>query len=142
MTNLQAAIGVAQLKKLDKFIEKKRQIAKWYAEELKELEEKGLVKLHPEMNWAKCVYWMYCILIEDRADISRDELMQKLENAGIETRPFFVPMHTLPMYNSGKRLPVAESLAERGINLPSSVKLEFDQIERVCDEIGGIMDGG
>ena len=142
MTNLQAAIGVAQLKKLDKFIEKKRQIAKWYAEELKELEEKGLVKLHPEMNWAKCVYWMYCILIEDRADISRDELMQKLENAGIETRPFFVPMHTLPMYNSGERLPVAESLAERGINLPSSVKLEFDQIERVCDEIGGIMDGG
>jgi len=134
MTNLQAAIGVAQLKKLDEFIEKKRQIAKWYAEELKELEEKELVKLHPEMEWAKCVYWMYSILIEDKAKISRNEAMKRLEKIGIETRPFFVPMHLLPMYNSGERLPIAEDLANKGINLPSSVALDKSQVTLIIQE--------
>ena len=132
MTNLQAAVGVAQLKKLDEFIKKKRQIAKWYSEELKELEEKGLVRLHPEMKWAKCVYWMYSMLIEDKAKVSRNELMKKLKNMGIETRPFFVPMHLLPMYNSGERLPIAEDLAERGLNLPSGASLKREQIEFIC----------
>ena len=139
MTNLQAAIGVAQLKRLDEFIEKKRQIAKWYAEELKELEEKELVKLHPEMEWAKCVYWMYSILIEDKAKVSRNELMKKLENMGIETRPFFVPMHLLPMYNSGEKLPIAEDLAERGLNLPSSASLKLDQIKQISKRVRVIM---
>jgi len=134
MTNLQAAIGVAQLKKLDEFIEKKRQIAKWYAEELKELEEKELVKLHPEMEWAKCVYWMYSILIKDKAKISRNEAMKRLEKIGIETRPFFVPMHLLPMYNSGERLPIAEDLAKKGINLPSSVALDKSQVTLIIQE--------
>jgi len=134
MTNLQAAIGVAQLKKLDEFVEKKRQIAKWYAEELRELEEKGLVKLHPEMKWAKCVYWMYSILIEDKAKISRNEAMKRLEKIGIETRPFFVPMHLLPMYNSRERLPIAEDLAKKGINLPSSVALDKSQVTLIIQE--------
>jgi perosamine synthetase len=141
MTNLQAAIGVAQLKKLDKFIEKKRQIAKWYAEELKELEDKELVKLHPEMNWAKCVFWMYSILIEDKAKTSRDELMKKLEKKGIETRPFFVPMHKLPIYNTNEKLPVAEKLAERGLNLPSSVKLEEKEIKFVAKSVKDLIEG-
>ena len=141
MTNLQAAVGVAQLKKLDEFIEKKRQIAKWYAEELKELEEKGLVELHPEMDWAKCVYWMYSILIEDKAKVSRNELMKKLENMGIETRPFFVPMHLLPMYNSCEKLPIAEDLAERGLNLPSSVTLDKSKVEFITWKIKAIMRG-
>lgn len=135
MTNLQAAVGVAQLKKLDKFVEKRRQIAKWYAEELKELEGKGLIRLHPEMEWAKCVYWMYSILVEDKARMSRDELMRKLENVRIETRPFFVPMHLLPMYNSGERLPAAEELARKGINLPSSVTLNEINVFTIAKQI-------
>ena len=135
MTNLQAALGVAQLRKLDKFVKRKREIAKWYKEELKDLAEKRLITLHPEMKWAKCVYWMYSILIEDKAGINRDELMRKLEMRGVETRPFFVPMHLLPMYNSGERLPIAEDLAKKGINLPSSVMLKRDQIKKICDEI-------
>ena len=135
MTNLQAAIGVAQLKKLDKFIQKKRLIAKWYTEELKELECKELIKLHPEMPWAKCVYWMYSILIEDKAKISRDELMKKLEENGIETRPFFTPMHLLPIYNSGKGLPIAENLAKRGLNLPSSINLKNNQVSCIANTL-------
>ncbi|MCW3132482.1 MAG: DegT/DnrJ/EryC1/StrS family aminotransferase [Candidatus Methanospirare jalkutatii] len=135
MTNLQAAVGVAQLKKLDEFVEKKRQIAKWYAEELKEFEEKRLIRLHPETEWAKCVYWMYSILIENKAKVNRNELMKKLEDMGIETRPFFVPMHLLPIYNSNERLPIAEELAKKGINLPSSVTLTEDIIVGIAKTI-------
>jgi len=135
MTNLQAAVGVAQLKKLDEFIEKKRQIAKWYKKGLRDLAEKRLITLHPEMKWAKCVYWMYSILIEDKARMSRDELTRKLENVRIETRPFFVPMHLLPMYNSGERLPVAEELARKGINLPSSVTLNEINVFTIAKQI-------
>ena len=140
MTNLQAAIGVAQLKKLDTFVKTKRQIAKWYSEELKELEEKGLIKLHPEMNWAKCVYWMYSVLVEDKARFSRDELMKMLEKHGIETRPFFFPMHKLPMYNNNnEKVPVAEELARKGLNLPSSVNLTLDNISYICNTINTIL---
>jgi len=128
MTNLQAAIGVAQIKKLDKFIKEKRQIANWYSEELKDLGRKGPIKLHPQMPWAKSVYWMYSILVEDKVKISRDDLMKKLEERGIETRPFFYPMHLIPPYRAKERLPVAEKLAKTGINVPSSVKLQKGEI--------------
>jgi len=131
MTNLQAAIGLAQLKKLDAFIDKKRKIAEWYKRELKELEENGLITLHPEMSWAKSIYWMYSILIEDKAKLDRNELMKKLENEGIETRPFFVPMHLLPFYRNKDCYPIAESLSNKGLNLPSSVLLTKDEITEI-----------
>jgi len=126
MTNMQAAVGVAQLQKINKFIEKKRQIAMWYEEGLKELAEKGLITLHPQMKWANCVYWIYSILIEDKFGMKRDELMKKLEKNGIETRPFFYPMHTMPPYFNKERFPVAEEISKRGINLPSSLFLDHE----------------
>ncbi|WP_324735232.1 DegT/DnrJ/EryC1/StrS family aminotransferase [Thermococcus sp. SY098] len=135
MTNLQAAIGVAQLKKLDKFIEKRRLIAKWYSEELRELEEKGLIKLHPEMPWAKNVYWLYSIVLEDSSNVSRDELMEKLKERGVETRPFFYPLHTLPIYKTNKSFPVAEKISKNGINLPTSSKLEKNDIAIISEAI-------
>ena len=137
MTNLQAAVGVAQLEKLDKLIERKREIAGRYAEGLNDLAEKGLIKLHPEMPWAKCVYWMYCILVEDFG-ISRDELMSKLEEKGIETRPFFVPMHVLPIYKSDEKFPVAEEISRKGINLPSGINLTKEEVKRIVTEIKSI----
>lgn len=141
MTNLQAAIGVAQLKKLDKFVEKKREIAKWYTEGLRELEDKDLIRLHPEMSWAKCVYWIYSVLVEDKARISRDELMRRLEESSIETRPFFVPMHLLPIYNCGERLSIAEGLSGKGLNLPSSVKIDRETVMGIVDRIADILLG-
>ena len=135
MTNLQASVGVAQLNKLDEFIEKKRQIARWYSEELRDLEEKGLIKLHPEMPWAKCAYWMYSILVEDNFGMSRDDLMKKLEEKGIETRPFFYPMHVMPPYKNEEKFHVAEEISRKGINLPSGVNLEEEVIKHVCDTI-------
>jgi perosamine synthetase len=137
MTNLQAAVGVAQFKKLGKFVEKKRKIARGYYEGLKELEEKELIKLHPEMPWAKCVYWMYSILVEDKFGISRDNLIKKLEEKGIDTRPFFYPVHVMPIYNGDDKFPVAEDLSKKGINLPSGVKLKRDSIKKISSIILG-----
>jgi perosamine synthetase len=130
MTNLQAAIGVAQIKKLEGFIEKKRKIAEEYKEGLKELQEDGLVKLHPEMPWAKCVYWMYSLLLEDR-----DKVMKELAESGIDTRPFFYPMHFLPPYKSNEAFVVAEKLSKMGINLPSSAALKKSDINRIVQAV-------
>ena len=129
MTNLQAAVGVAQLEKLSKFIEKKREIAHCYSEGLKELKEKELITLHPEMLWTKCVYWMYSILIEDKFGMSRDELMKRLEEKGIDTRPFFYPMDVMPPYKNNERFPVAEEISRKGVNLPSGVNLKEEEVK-------------
>lgn len=131
MTNMQAAVGVAQLEKLDKFIEKKRQIARWYGEGLRDLAEKGLIKLHPEMPWAKCSYWMYSILIEDGFGMSRDESMERFAEKGIETRPLFYPIHIMPPYRNNDCFPVAEEIARKGINLPSGVGLTRQTIKKI-----------
>jgi perosamine synthetase len=138
MTNLQAAVGVAQLKKLDEFVEKKREIVRWYSEGLEELEEKELITLHPEMSWAKCVYWMYCILVEDKFGMSRDELMKKLEGKEIDTRPFFYPMHVMPPYKNNEEFPVAEEISRKGINLPSGVSLVKNDTQKIINAIEGL----
>lgn len=137
-TNLQAAVGVAQLKKLDKFIEKKRKIARWYEEGLKDLAEKRLITLHPEMPWAKCVYWMYCILIEDKFGMSRDKLMKKLGSNGIDTRPFFYPMNVLPIYKQSENFPFAEKISRGGINLPSALNLTEENVQIVSNALTDI----
>lgn len=138
MTNMQAAVGLAQLQRLDEFIEKRRQIAKWYEEGLKELADKNLITLHPEMKWAKCVYWLYSILIEDRFGMSRDELMKELEENGIETRPFFYPLHIMPPYKSNEKFEAAEEVARKGVNLPSSISLNKEIIEIITELLMGI----
>ena len=135
MTNLQAAIGVAQLSKLDEFVEKKRLIAEWYREGLGGLADKDLISLHPEMKWAKCIYWMYSILIQDSFGLSRNELMDRLQLEGIETRPLLAPLHLMPPYKKGDKPTVAEELSGRGVNLPSSVNLTAEQIDCIVDII-------
>jgi perosamine synthetase len=136
MTNLQAALGVAQLEKIDNFIERKRKIAKTYNSFLKNVQG---VTLHPEMPWAKNVYWLYSILIDAKKyGINRDDLMEKLAQKGIETRHFFYPMHIMPPYKRyaiNCRFHVAEKLSSSGINLPSSVKLKEKEIHEVVQLI-------
>lgn len=135
MTNLQAAIGLAQLQKIDELIEEKRRIAKLYAEYLKDLAEKNMITLHPEMEWAKCVYWLYSILIEDKFGISRDQLIRRLEDHGIETRPFFYPIHKLPPYQHDGDYKVSEKLSRNGINLPSYALMREEDIAFVAENI-------
>lgn len=135
MTNIQAAIGSAQLLKINKFLQKKREIARAYSIGLKDLEEKGLIKLHPEMPWAKCIYWMYSILLTEKCSASRDELMVKLQENGIETRPFFYPVHTMKPFLSNEKFEIAEKLASSGINLPSSTKLKSEDAIYVIETL-------
>lgn len=135
LTNLQAAIGLAQIDKIDQFVETRRRNAHLYNSLLKEIEG---ITLPPEANWAKNVYWMYSILIEASFGVSRDELMRRLEENGIETRHFFYPIHVQPVYHKnyrGEKYPVAEELSQKGINLPSGNTLEKRQIEYVVDSI-------
>lgn len=129
MTNLQAAIGVAQVSKLDRFIEKKREIAKTYNKLLKKT---GEITLPPEEKWARNVYWMYSILTKNR-----DDLIKKLSRKGIDSRPFFTPIHIQPPHKTREKHKIAEKLSREGINLPSSVKLTENEIERIADAIKG-----
>lgn len=133
MTNIQAAIGVAQMEKIDRIITIKRENAKAYNVLLGNVSG---ISIPPEAEWAKNVYWMYSILLEEDAGISRDDLMLKLKEDGIDTRPFFYPMHTQPPYAENRcSLPIAEDLAKRGINLPSSPLLKEQEIEYIVQSL-------
>lgn len=127
MTNICAAIGLAQLEQADEFIAKKRQIAEWYKDGLKGVP----VTVHGQFGEVKHSYWMVSILTETPEQ--RDPLRDALAAAGVETRPLFYPVHTMPMYASKfQRHPVAESLGWRGINLPSWPGVAKEQVESVC----------
>jgi len=132
MTNVQAAIGLAQLKKLDNFIRIKRENANSYNSLLKNIDG---IRLPPETKDAKNIYWLYSILIENKFGISRDNLMNKLDEDGIETRPFFYPIHEMPPYENNENFPVAQELSKKGINLPSAVTLKKDDIKYITDTI-------
>jgi len=137
LTNLQAALGLAQLERIESFIKARRRNAGLYTELLAEIDG---ITLPVEEKWAKNVYWMYGILIEDDFGISRDKLMLRLAEKGIETRPFFTPMHQLPCFRSrglfeNARYPVAERLGRRGLLLPSGSDLTPEEIEYVVNAI-------
>ena len=137
LTNIQAAIGVAQMEKIDKIIEKKRLIAKLYENGLKNIPG---ITLPPEKEWARNVYWMYSILIDDSiTGVLRDDLMKRLQNKGIESRPFFYPIHKQPIYDLPINLHVAEKLSRRGLSLPSASNLKKEDVEKVIGEIKCIL---
>jgi perosamine synthetase len=129
MTNLQAALGVAQVKRIDSLVAKKRKIAAEYNELLSGLSK---ITLPKEMPWAKSTYWLYSILLKNQL---RDNAIKELEKQGIETRPFFYPLHTLPIYAGGGVLPISEKLSAMGISLPSGPQLEKDQIQYVAESL-------
>jgi perosamine synthetase len=135
MTNIQAAIGVAQLERIDEMIAIRQRNAAHYQQRLANVP--GLT-LPPQMDWAENVYWMYSVIVEDEFGPTRDEVQVRLREAGIEARPFFYPLHTLPMYNTGQSLPVAEELGRRGLNLPSSATLTSEQIDFIGDTLANL----
>ena len=132
MTNVQAAIGVAQMEQIDKIIKRKREIAALYSKLLGGVP--GITRPY-EAPWAYNVYWMYSVLIGPDFGVSADNLRGKLALEGVETRPFFVPVHKLPCYRTAEKFPVSERVAKQGINLPSSPCLKDDEIKHVADII-------
>ncbi len=134
MTNIAAALGCAQLERVDDTIAQKRQIAAWYRESLAGVEG---VRSLGEAEWAESVYWMNCIVVSPEL---RNPLMDHLRQAGVETRPFFYPAHTLPMYESDVVYPVAEQFGGGGINLPSWPGLTREQVSHVSSTVATFME--
>jgi perosamine synthetase len=135
LTNMQAAVGLAQTEQMDKFVSWRRENAALYTSLLQDVP--GLTT-PVEEPWAQNVYWMYGVLVEDEFGISRDELRLRLAARGIETRTFFIPMHLQPIYYAdykGERYPVAEDLCRRGLYLPSASSLTRREIEHVVEAV-------
>lgn len=140
LTNVQAAIGLAQVEKVDEKVEKKREIARWYAEAFADVED---VELPAEAPGAKNVYWMYGVKLGDSFRRGRDGVMAALKEKGVETRAFFCPMHRQPVFQgtdsrfpdvSGS-YPVSDDLWKRGLYLPSGLGLTRSQVEEVAAKL-------
>jgi perosamine synthetase len=130
MTNICAAIGLAQLEQSEIFIEKKIIIAEWYKKKLDSLP----LEFHNQHQDVLHTYWMNSILVKNSCE--RDKLRAFLESSGIETRPIFYPIHTMPMYSGGDlSYPRAEEIGSLGINLPSYPSLAEDSIEYIASKI-------
>jgi len=126
MTNICAAIGCAQIENATDIITKKREIAKWYNNQLNDLP----LQLPKESKDVFNTYWMYTVMVEDAEQ--RDKLREFLKEEGIETRPAFHPVHQMPMYyKESVSFPVAESLAAKGINLPSYAELNVSDVKYI-----------
>jgi perosamine synthetase len=143
MTNIQAAIGLAQLERIDDFVARRRDHAASYARLLRDIP--GLT-LPVEKPWARNVYWMYGMLVGDTFGVPRDTLAVRLSEEGIETRVFFHPMHAQPVFRkrglfAGERCPVSERLGAQGLYLPSGSDLNGEEILFVCGKIREISAG-
>ena len=132
MSNIQAALGLAQFERIDELIDRKRLIFSWYKKRLVEVE--GL-RMNDEANWAKSIYWMASIFLEKDFGISRNDLMKNLKKDGIDSRPVFPTISKYPMWYSECHNPNAIAISENSINLPSGHNLEEDQVEYICNSI-------
>ena len=138
MTNLQAAVGLAQLENLDRHVDRKRQIGKRYREQLQDIEGLQLPLSHTDD--CENIYWVFGIVVDQKIDTSATQIASYLAAQQIGTRPFFWPMHEQPVFQkmglfTGDSYPVAERLARQGIYLPTGLGLTDDQIDQVCSAV-------
>jgi perosamine synthetase len=142
MSNLQAAVGLAQLERLDEFIARKRRMGRIYTERLASVA--GLELPLPTTAYSENIYWVYGLVLGDEIPFDAAEAMRKLQALGIGTRPFFFPMHEQPVFQrmglfADETYPVAERLARRGFYLPSGIALADDEIATVTDAVRQII---
>jgi len=137
MSNLQAALGLAQLERVDELIAAKRRIFKWYSDELKNVEE---VQLNYQCDWANSIYWMTSIVITEKSKVSRDQMREELKLRHIDTRPIFPAISQYSFWPQQQDpQPNALYLGNNGINLPSGVCLRQSQIIYICNSIKDIL---
>lgn len=134
MTNIQAALGVAQLERIDEFVSKKRWIGNMYQELLSDLKPINLPVI--KKDFADNIYWVFAITLKDNYPKSAKEVMKELGAKGIATRPFFYPMHKQPVFNKmglflDNNLPNSEKLYEKGFYIPSGIAITEEQIREV-----------
>jgi perosamine synthetase len=137
LTNVAAAIGTAQIERLDQHIAHRRQVADWYQQRLSSVRALTLPVEHSDVQHG---WWMYSLLL-DRAE-RRSELMASLLGRGIETRPFFYPIHHFPMYEqhpSDNGCPVACAVSARGVTLPTASYLRESDIDFIAEQVQALM---
>ena len=144
MTNLQAAVGAAQVERLEEFVGIKRRNGEIYNRLLKDVD---LVQKPTEKNWAKNVYWMYGIVLDENSGFNAERFASRLKERGIGTRPFFLGMHEQPVFHKmglykNEHYPVSERIARQGLYLPSGLTLTDDQIETVAENVEQIITDG
>jgi perosamine synthetase len=134
MTNICAAIGLAQMERIEEHTAKRFRVEAWYRQHLGPLEE--FLELPLEESWARHAYWGYAVRLRESVDLDRDRFMDLLEEQGIETRPVFYPMHVLPPYQrEGVYLPVAERISRRGVCLPMHGLLTEEDVAYIAGAI-------
>lgn len=134
MTNVAAAIGLAQLERVEDALDKRRLIAGWYAERLEPLKDRLTVLT--ALPWAEPVPWLVTVMLRQGGEPERDAVMAHLLETGVDTRPLFYPMHVQPPYaEDSANYPVASRLAGRGISLPTFEALSEAGVRRVCEAL-------
>ena len=131
MTNLQAALGVAQLERIDDFLAKRRNVVAWYRDHLGG--RRG-VRLNREAAWTKHSYWMVCLEVDGMDEDIRARFMAALRRRGIDSRPYFYPISDMPMYGRAQT-PIAHTVYKAGLNLPMYVDLERQHVESICAQV-------
>lgn len=133
MTNIQAAMGLAQMETIETALSERQTLARWYDTALAPLSDR--IVLPTQAVWAKQVHWMYSIFLREGGEQQRDDVMRRLDELGIETRPVFYPMHVLPPYQENGVFPVADTWAQRGINLPTHQFLTEGDVARIANSL-------
>lgn len=142
MTNLQAALGLAQLERLDEFVDRKRRMGRFYNEALAAVP--GLELPIAQTDYAENIYWVYAIVLKDEVPWDAEEMMKRLAQLGVGTRPFFWGMHEQPVFRemglfATEQCPVSERIARRGFYLPSGMALTEAQQSEVIAAVKTIM---
>lgn len=137
MSNIQAALGLAQLERVQELISAKVRVFNWYKDQLSSIEGLALNKVNTDKE--KSIYWMTSIVLNKDFGISRDEMMIKLKDRGIDTRPMFPQMSSFRMFNVNSNNPVAHHIANSGINLPSGYDRTEEEIMYICQQIKSII---
>jgi perosamine synthetase len=137
LTNLQAALGLAQLERIESIVARKRQMGQAYTAALADLPG---IRLQVQQPWARSVYWMYGLVLDEATGLDAAVFAERLARLGVQTRPFFLGMHEQPALRErglfpGEAYPVAERIARQGLYLPSGLALQDAEIERVCEAV-------
>ena len=142
---MQAALGLAQLERIDELIAHKREIFDWYREELSDIE--GLT-MNPEPGTTRNSYWMVTVVLSNALGVERDCLVKAMDKKAIDCRPFFHPLSSLPAYQHSDqarqaqdRNKVSYDICPRALNLPSALNLTRDQAKYVCHEFKNFLQG-
>jgi perosamine synthetase len=137
ISNLQAALAYAQIERLEELVNKKIQIFNWYK---KSLEDLNFIGMNIQQEYVKNCYWMPTIVFNESVNINRDDLMKYLDKKGIDSRPFFYPLSSLPMFKKQENNNISYSLSKRGMYLPSAFHMSKEDVGYVVECIKNFLE--